>query len=125
MSSVSKTVTAGCGAHLAFHLWAAAPDGTKAHQLVKGAYYGPPSWARASETVSAPAPMPVAKEQPAPAPPGEQEPAPVADQPPASASPPAATAEPAKPQEPPAKTSDRPAVGKGLYAVRGTDEIYL
>jgi Tol biopolymer transport system component len=128
-SAATTTVTAGCGAHLASHLWVAAPDGTKAHRLVKGEYYGMPSWGRASEAAPAPvadeqpAPAPSADEQPAPAPPAEQEPAPVADQPP-SANPPAATAEPPKPQEPPANISDEPST-KGLIAVRGSNGIYL
>ena len=120
-TSTTSTATHSCGGDSSVsHLWAMSPNGTKAHKLVEGEYYGMPSWARASEA----APAPVADEQPAPAPSAEQEPAPVADQPPASANPPAATAEPPKPQEPPGNTSDAPST-KGLIAVRGSNGIYL
>jgi Tol biopolymer transport system component len=39
------------------HLWSMRPDGTKAQRLVKGEFYGQPSWGRAVEVVSAPAPV--------------------------------------------------------------------
>jgi Tol biopolymer transport system component len=37
------------------HLWSMRPDGTKAHRLVKGEFYGGPSWGRAAEMASTPA----------------------------------------------------------------------
>ena len=118
----TASTTHSCGGESSVsHLWAMSPNGTKAHRLAEGEYYGTPSWGRANES----APAPPADEQPAPAPPAEQEPAPVADQPPTSSNPPAATAEPPKPQEPPAKASDAPAAPKGSIAVRGSNGIYL
>ena len=126
--SATTTTTHSCGGEpFTSHLWTMSPDGTKAHKLVKGEYYGTPSWGRASEAV--PAPAPVAKEQPAPAPDGQpapSEPAPVPDEAPASpdtATPPAQP-EPALAPDAPAKTSDLPSA-KGLIAVRGSNGIYL
>ena len=46
----TSTVTTphSCGGEsLVWHLWVMSPEGTKAHRLVEGEYYGSPSWARA------------------------------------------------------------------------------
>jgi Tol biopolymer transport system component len=123
-TSTTTTTTHSCGGEdMASQLWVMSPDGTKAHRLVDGEYYGTPSWARASE--DAPAPAPVADEQPAPAPGAAEEPAPAADDLPASpntSDTPAVTSEPAR--EPLAKNTDVPST-KGLIAVRGSNAIYL
>jgi Tol biopolymer transport system component len=98
------------------HLWSMRPDGTKAHRLAKGEFYSRPSWGRAAEAASAPAP--VADQQPAPAPVAETQPAPAAELPPAAPEEtpgPSVTSEPAEP----------PAASKGRIAVRGSNGIYL
>ncbi len=49
-AQTSAAMTGGCGGeHYASHLWTIAPDGTRAHRLVKGSYNGNPSWARSVE----------------------------------------------------------------------------
>src|SRR5262245_39928319 len=49
-SATTATTTHSCGGDFSVtHLWAMAPNGTKAHKLVEGEYYGTPSWARAPE----------------------------------------------------------------------------
>jgi Tol biopolymer transport system component len=128
--SVGKTVTAGCGSHLASYLWSMASDGTKAHQIGKGYYaFGAASWGRAAESAVATPPLPVA-------------PAPVKTPPPEPAPTPTPTREfsakpatPAKTAAPP--TAARPArpdgarkleildAADGLIAVRGEKGIYL
>jgi Tol biopolymer transport system component len=121
----TTTTTHSCGGDSSVsHLWVMSPDGTKAHKLAEGEYYGTPSWGRASD--AAPAPAPVADEQPAPAPSVEREPAPAADEVPAipSTATPPVQSEPAPAQEAPAKSSDVPSA-KGLIAVRGSNAIYL
>ena len=52
-------LNATCGKDSAEQLWVMAPDGTEAHQLVKGSFYGPPSWALATEPTAATPPLPV------------------------------------------------------------------
>jgi Tol biopolymer transport system component len=129
-TSTTTTSTHSCGGDsYVSHLWVMSPNGTKAHKLVEGEYWGTPSWGRASEAAPAPAvdeqPAPPADEQPGPAPLAEEEPAPVAEEPPAS--PNTAATPPVKPEaarQPPAKTSSLPDA-KGLIAVRGSNAIYL
>jgi Tol biopolymer transport system component len=48
----SAIAQGSCCAPLTPHLWAMAPDGTTAHKLVEGEFYGTPSWGRAVETAS-------------------------------------------------------------------------
>jgi Tol biopolymer transport system component len=46
----AEVMTGGCGGeHYASHLWVMATDGSNAHQLAKGSYYGAPAWARSLE----------------------------------------------------------------------------
>ena len=53
--STPSTTFHSCGSEgFASELWVMGPDGTKAHRLVKGEYYGPPSWARSLETDGGP-----------------------------------------------------------------------
>lgn len=119
------TTSHSCGGEpYDMQLWSMRPDGTKAHRLVQGKFYGRPNWGRAAE--SAPAPAPAADQEPAPAPLADQEPAPAADTPPETSKTsgtPAATSEPAR--EPLAKTTEVPISTKGLIAVRGSNAIYL
>ena len=122
-TTTSTTTTHSCGGEpSATHLWSMRPDGTKAHRLVDGEFYGPLSWGRAAEA----APAPVADQPPAPAPVAEPQPAPVAENPPAAPEEtpgPSVTSEPAP--TPVAETTEQPAVGKGRIAVRGSNGIYL
>jgi Tol biopolymer transport system component len=56
-STTTTTATHSCGGDSSVsHLWAMSPNGTKAHKLVEGEYYGTPSWGRAAEAVAAAAP---------------------------------------------------------------------
>ena len=125
-TSTTTTTTHSCGGDSSVsHLWAMSPDGTKAHKLAEGEYYGTPSWGRASEAV--PAPAPVAEEQPVPVPSVDREPAPAADEVPTSPSTatPPVQSKPAAAQDSPTKSSDAPSDTKGLLAVRGSNGIYL
>ena len=106
------------------HLWSMRPDGTKAHRLVEGEFYGRPSWGRAAEAALAPAPE--ADQQPVPAPVVEPQPAPAAEVPSAAPKETAdspATAQPAP--TPVAKATEVPAASMDRIAVRGSDGIYL
>jgi Tol biopolymer transport system component len=125
-TETSQTGHSCGGEQEATHLWSMRPDGTKAHLLVEGEFYGPPNWGRATET--APDPAPVADQQPLPAPVAEPQPAPVVDQPPAPAEEtpgPSVTSEPARKPAPVAETTEAPAPSKGSLAVRGSNAIYL
>jgi Tol biopolymer transport system component len=50
LSSKAPVVTGGCGGgHVETRLWVMAADGTKAHRIAKGFFFGTPSWARSVE----------------------------------------------------------------------------
>jgi Tol biopolymer transport system component len=52
-STSTTTTTHSCGGDSSVsRLWVMSRDGTKAHKLVEGEYYGTPSWGRASEAAS-------------------------------------------------------------------------
>jgi TolB protein len=52
-STNTTTTTHSCGGDSSVsRLWVMSRDGTKAHKLVEGEYYGTPSWGRASEAAS-------------------------------------------------------------------------
>jgi len=116
MDAGGPATTPSCGDHYTAHLWAAAPDGTSAHQLGTGLVaYGPASWARAAETAPVLPPSTQKTTPPNPTP----TPVPVAS-----------TTKPAPVPAPlPAKTSAKvpkaSAAATGAVAVRGLDGIYL
>ena len=126
----TSTVTTphSCGGEsLVWHLWVMSPEGTKAHRLVEGEYYGSPSWARslveAPLTDTEPEPLPL------PAPPADTAPEPL----PLPAPEPAPTPAPREDSAPdvvkPKPVSAKPpvvaAATDGLIAVRGSDALYL
>jgi Tol biopolymer transport system component len=112
-------------------LWVMAPDGTKAHRLVEGEYYGPPSWARSLEPADAPPADSEPEQPPLPAPPAdtapEPLPAPSADTAPEQQPLPAPAADEAPAAKAPvlAKRLASSASTDGLIAVRGSDALYL
>jgi len=116
MDARNSATSPSCNDHFTGHLWLAAPDGTKAHQLGTGfVSLGPASWARAADTapVRQPAPAPTAKTTP----------------PNPTVTPAASTARPAAPLPVSSTTSAKPAQAaasaKGAIAVRGAGGIYL
>jgi Tol biopolymer transport system component len=120
----STSATSHCGGEpYETHLWSMRTDGTKAHQLAEAELYGRPSWGRASEATSDPAP--VADQQPAPAPVSEQEPVRASDVPTPSSEPTSDPALTSRPAPTPVKKTEPPSVAKGLIAVRGSNAIYL
>ncbi|MEK6275358.1 MAG: hypothetical protein AABM30_08470 [Actinomycetota bacterium] len=54
LSMKPSPVTGGCGGGgpMETRLWAMAPDGTKAHRIAKGFFFGTPAWARSLEPVT-------------------------------------------------------------------------
>jgi len=105
-----------CGPFVTSQLWVMAPDGTNAHQLVKGSSYGAASWARAVDAA------PVLPPPAAPAT-GQRTP------PNPTPNPAGSTTTPAAPVRPAANTTARqataPTTPSGAIAVRGEDGIYL
>ena len=102
-----------CGPFVTSQLWVMAPDGTNAHQLVKGSFSGPPSWARATY-------------QPAVATP----PLPIDATPVTATGPKPAPIPSSKPQAKPATSvaarKAKPSIGaESRIAVRGEKGIYL
>ena len=77
-STSTSTTTHSCGGEaFVSQLWVMSPEGTKAHRLVEGEYYGPPSWARSLEPVEAPPADTEPEQQPLPAPPADTAPEPL------------------------------------------------
>jgi Tol biopolymer transport system component len=118
-AAAATATTHSCGGEpFVTHLWAMRPDGTKAHKLAKGEFYGALSWARA---VTLPGSTADASRR--------QEPTPTATArrpEPQLAKEPAATAT-AKPQGP-VLAAKKPAGSTqiaGDIAVRGSNAIYL
>jgi Tol biopolymer transport system component len=106
-STSTTTTSHSCGGVL--HLWVMSPDGTNAHQLVEGEYWGGMSWARSVETEVAPPADTEPEPQPLPAPAPREDAVPdVAKPKPVSTKPPALAA-----------------ATDGLIAVRGSDALYL
>jgi Tol biopolymer transport system component len=127
-STDTSTTTHSCGGEpFASHLWVMAPDGTNAHQLVKGEYYGGMSWARSLETEEAPPADTEPEQQPLPAPPADTAPEPLPLPAPAPAPAPREDAAPdvAKPKPVSTKPPALAAATDGLIAVRGSDALYL
>jgi Tol biopolymer transport system component len=120
----STSATSHCGGEpYETHLWSMRADGTKAHQLAEAELYGRPSWGRASEALSEPAPM--ADQQPAPASLAQQKPTRASDVPTPSSDPPSKPAPTSRPTPAPIEKTDLPPAAKGLIAVRGSNAIYL
>lgn len=107
---------------LTAHLWAMAPDGTKAHGIVDGEYIGPASWARSVETEGASPADTEPEQQPLPAPATDTAPEPL----PLPAPAPSEDAAPdvAKPSTVSTKRPAPSAATDGLIAVRGSDALY-
>jgi Tol biopolymer transport system component len=126
--SFGKTVTAGCGSHVASYLWLMAPDGTKAHRIGKGYFaFGAASWGRAAESAVATPPLP-APSAPVEAAPPEQAPTPAREQSakPATTVKTATQAKTATAAKPVAATKLKGLnSAHGLIAVRGENGIYL
>jgi Tol biopolymer transport system component len=124
-----STTSHSCGGEaFVSQLWVMAQDGTKAHKLVEGEYYGPPSWARSLEPVEAPPADSEPEEQPLPAPPADTAPEPLplpAPEPaPEPAPPEDAAPDVVEPKPVSTKRSAASAATDGLIAVRGSDALY-
>jgi Tol biopolymer transport system component len=120
----TTTTSHSCGGEdFVSQLWVMSPEGTKAHQLVEGEYYGQPSWARSPETVEASPAETEPEQQPLPAPAADTAPEPL----PLPAPAPREDAAPdvAKPSPVSTKRPAPSAANDGLIAVRGSDALYL
>jgi Tol biopolymer transport system component len=128
-TSTSTTATShSCGGEdFVSQLWVMSPEGTKAHQLVEGEYYGQPSWARSLDAAEAPPADTEPEQQPLPAPSADTapEPQPLPLPAPAPCEDTAPEVEKPKPKPASGRRLELPSETDGLIAVRGSVALYL